>query len=80
MMVGCAFVFTPWQSTSKLALLIWLNENVGCAFVFSPWQSTSKLALLIWLNENVGLTYIHASESMANPSIAIEDVCTQQWV
>ena len=21
-------VFSPWQSTSKLALLIWLNENV----------------------------------------------------
>ena len=29
MMVGFAFVFSPWQSCSKLCSAHWLNENVG---------------------------------------------------
>ena len=36
-------VFSPWQSLSKLTLLIWLNENVGFHPAFSRLKSKAAL-------------------------------------
>ena len=47
-------VFSPWQSLSKLTLLIWLDENVGFHPSFSRHDiAETSFALFIWLGENV---------------------------
>ena len=63
---------SPRQTSSKLGLLFWLNENVGFLPSFSRHaKADASIALVIWLNENVGFLPSFSRHAKADASIAL---------